>query len=1301
MKSLWYQTFSSMSSDEAEGYPYPKRIKIENNTSVAKEKQQQLEQKTYSIDEYRKSPNKSIYISKESLNFSQNTWRVEKENNGRERKNSMCEFIDFKPRINEKLKCRLLENRLSTKIWNLENVEQNVMSDNCLLNANEHSSEEGLYNIWNVNKNGKNTYELKQVCEQHSTNIAENNKNSNHNELQLNASLSSLNRDLFQEKTSSQKIGTDDKWKEHQLLDVPFLCGINSTFCEIKNKDKNNWFNILSIEENKDNYGNQSDSIEQIGNKEKNATLNTSATLNLFEKIQTFRIPQTDFFVKGNIIKCPNASNTLNSNITTNLKEIEQKNFKHQTYVKQSEKAYCSPNISIVGKQKFQNGKSIVNAVSNCSECIESNHQSVSKQKTWDLAEKGEKASETNFRNIIDSVKCNQMFSKKNVNKKEPENGEEDQESSIYLSIYTYFGSRRPQSGKCSNSTNILKRTWGKVSYKDVTFNIQETIVALISEVLRNRNLNIQYSITELITSINNNSTHIYLQDAISEQQNVNMIKSYLASFSYNIHFLLPAEKKNKPIEKNPLCYRKQIQVNSHINNSLKGNTELQQKYITYMGMYKEIINPRLVKKVGFQLHRKCQKIHYSSTTAENKEAIFLDKIVLFHNQQKVSPEDRCAKLSCLSRCSIGINSVVSVFDSEEKDTKMQLLLANRLILSRKNFDCSSLWKINWCSTNKILTETNVGLLNYLFSISKMKFKNLNNKCSNLKIQVAIVKQKKKKQIKIRNTIFLKEKFKILHAVLRENKKHRSRGVTNSVNFACDATNVIPKYPRTFIKVNFDKNKYGNSREFKKESFSSLPKIPFLSIFDTYEKIPLSADSEEMDQIPLIRQINSNNEKCIKESTVASIKNVHNVLSTSNICDLPEFSTSIVNCKSELLPDSRRNRYFKEINTYSQPLENERIYVCYSNTGSNSGNIFHCFLDNGQCPTSPFYCGPFIHKNVVLKAEEGHCRSSLSNDTEKQCEEMDNILQYQTVRSSEVSNNNMHFKVQKEETMTFALCENVQTDRKFCTLNSKPMIIKQNLEDLQEVGEISARQNYITNKNKNQMMLHGSISTSLILQYSKDESGVAIASGDKLTPHLSIMDNGKSISEFELKSKFDLVLEELCMFHEISKEYENKLPKVETNTIQENPLELNNSEAIDENLKNVSQTKVCISFPIFSTTAGQNITKNNQSSFKGKILNRHAKQEAPHEYCPSSMSDEELLYSPPGEDSNCKNRFPWNPAFLSHSFMKERSNSLQKERGNFLSHEIIRLQPLKTCSGPIRIGLSRKAKPKKLHPYLK
>lgn len=39
--------------------------------------------------------------------------------------------------------------------------------------------------------------------------------------------------------------------------------------------------------------------------------------------------------------------------------------------------------------------------------------------------------------------------------------------------------------------------------------------------------------------------------------------------------------------------------------------------------------------------------------------------------------------------------------------------------------------------------------------------------------------------------------------------------------------------------------------------------------------------------------------------------------------------------------------------------------------------------------------------------------------------------------------------------------------------------------------------------------------------------------------------------------------------------------------------------------------------------------------------------------------------------------------------------------GYFLSQEVMRVQPLKTCKGPIRIGLSRKARPKQLHPYLK
>lgn len=39
--------------------------------------------------------------------------------------------------------------------------------------------------------------------------------------------------------------------------------------------------------------------------------------------------------------------------------------------------------------------------------------------------------------------------------------------------------------------------------------------------------------------------------------------------------------------------------------------------------------------------------------------------------------------------------------------------------------------------------------------------------------------------------------------------------------------------------------------------------------------------------------------------------------------------------------------------------------------------------------------------------------------------------------------------------------------------------------------------------------------------------------------------------------------------------------------------------------------------------------------------------------------------------------------------------------GSHFSHGISRVQPLKTCSRPIRVGLSRRARLKQLHPYLK
>ncbi|XP_043326435.1 RAD51-associated protein 2 isoform X4 [Cervus canadensis] len=66
----------------------------------------------------------------------------------------------------------------------------------------------------------------------------------------------------------------------------------------------------------------------------------------------------------------------------------------------------------------------------------------------------------------------------------------------------------------------------------------------------------------------------------------------------------------------------------------------------------------------------------------------------------------------------------------------------------------------------------------------------------------------------------------------------------------------------------------------------------------------------------------------------------------------------------------------------------------------------------------------------------------------------------------------------------------------------------------------------------------------------------------------------------------------------------------------------------------------------------------------------------------------------------CENSSPERPTFFSDEFKGEKFNYLLKAGSSF-SYGISRVPPLKTCSRPVRIGLSRKAKVKQLHPYLK
>ncbi|XP_052040720.1 RAD51-associated protein 2 [Apodemus sylvaticus] len=185
--------------------------------------------------------------------------------------------------------------------------------------------------------------------------------------------------------------------------------------------------------------------------------------------------------------------------------------------------------------------------------------------------------------------------------------------------------------------------------------------------------------------------------------------------------------------------------------------------------------------------------------------------------------------------------------------------------------------------------------------------------------------------------------------------------------------------------------------------------------------------------------------------------------------------------------------------------------------------------------------------------------------------------------------------------------------------------------------------------------------------------------------------------EFEMKSKFDLVLEELRMFHEISKA--NEIPStMETNNRKENYFgESNDSKEarmeIGKKLEMVETNTRDTPFLPCDVKAGLNKHKRHQSLFHWKIIPTHVGQAVPKECCP--RSEEELLHSIPEEDY--KKPLSKSPTVSSDEYNK---GTLLKG-GSHFSNGISRIQPLKTCSRPIRVGLSRRARLKQLHPYLK
>lgn len=1331
MESTCSERFLSSSSDETECYLYPKRMKIESNQkSTEKEKQQKLEESIHCVNRYQTSPHEPVYLSER-----QTSWALEKQSCDTARKMCMREFFHFQTCSNEILPYRVSESYLSTKKWSPENEDQNTVENDISLNVHGQTLETESPSMWGAANTCKNLQVLNPPQAQQNNNIEQNNKRNGGNELKQNSSVTPWNRDVFQMELLSHKSVSDKKWKQYQLLQIPFLCGTSSVLSHLEH-EKNNFLKKVCSTEDQGYSSSDNETTAGRDNKEKYNSSYIIPALKPFKSVQPLEIPN---------FQLPSISNKINSKMpSTNLKETDWKNFKGQPSLMQSKQMYSVQKMSEIGRQRSQNDKSSTKASTVGSELKEENCPPISKQEHSAWAEGG-KVSVTYIRANSTDTACNQIFAENDFKGKMLENadGDDDKKARIHI----YISAKNVQNKKCV-SCNDLKRMGRKSSNENATtFHIQTSFPVITEALVKNKlnihcgvhnansdislyeaeskvsakeildfkrylteniifesncpriivqnfpdkkvscnifrrkemfklkfsfqnmlfgrvrtwteslykhmptcqddgitcwfhfheTLNEQCDVQELVKSnikrSHNNKIHIYLLTIISKHLKVEPLKTILASFFNSRNTLLPDEGKSIRVENHPLCGRKRVRLNSSPGNTLRQSTGFHKEPETYAGF----VSSKFVESIGFELRNECQRRHFSRSLGE-EESTFLKRGARFHSQKSGLCKGRhVRKHHLLSKGREGFSTYLRSV-SHKKGMKKQTLVAECLILLQGAFDCSSLEKMYCCNITKThyLIGPNLRFWSYFPAHSQLKFEKVNSKCTNREISVATVKQEKKKLSKMFSSSFHGERFKAFPFVLCENKKHETTGCRNCTNSTDEVTNEVTttmkKYFGNSSYTDDDRKECVKSKELQINSDNFLSKKSF-SVFDTYEKIPLTTDSEDFDQIPVINQENSVKKKS-EENAVTSSKEIHNLPAESNdVLILHEQSkTTMEKCNSLLLQDSQRNQpeNCEKVDTHSPHLANKKEKMEDQNTCLNFENVFPSSSNVYQPVTLPLDSNSFVNKNGAV-SEDGHCRSPSSAEKQKQSEKMHATTQYPSMGSPAVTDTCL--QLQAKETVQFSLQGHTQANK---AVSLEPTTLKQHLEYVKEQEKISDEQIHEANESQCETVMND-----LIMSYSEDESKTFIAAEEKLKMHLSVMNNGcledvkdkylplenKITYEFELKRKFDLVLEELHMFHEISKGNENNLSSLETNS-QNNYCELNNSKGTDENVTSVSQKKICVSSPICGTIEGQNITDSNESSLNENISNENKDQKVSKEYCISRLSSEELLRSP-------------------------------------------------------------------------
>ncbi|KAM5318467.1 RAD51-associated protein 2 [Glossophaga mutica] len=488
---------------------------------------------------------------------------------------------------------------------------------------------------------------------------------------------------------------------------------------------------------------------------------------------------------------------------------------------------------------------------------------------------------------------------------------------------------------------------------------------------------------------------------------------------------------------------------------------------------------------------------------------------------------------------------------------------------------------------------------------------------------------------------------------------------------------------------------------FKTEKLFKVSKRNPINSFRAIAKNLVLMDFDDMDAIYLTKEISYKSKMCPEQIT--------------NMKTWAHCSTNTVKTHVKSLPHFTQNNHeyinekIYELNMYNQDINTERKQEYNKISSFNFKCIFEDFFNVGpQAILTSHYTKYNEQTNPTIITHVQNFWSLLRSEIEAKehgliLKEEEKVTTQSLPHSYQVHKD---MKIEKKEKNIFYSMDDMLSVQPVSAINKKVKVEETKYVNQNDLADRSECKNVLQEResaNSNHSHPRNVAETGCVKH--QFETDLSVRNNecfqDITAKCLSTTETMTIGKDFEMKSKFDLVLEELRMFHEISKENEI-LSTAERNNTQENYFRENNDVAevkteIKKDLEMSTVNKICASSLTCDTIAGPNMRKRRRL-FKWETVPRNQKQEVPNKYCCLRTSEEGLLYSTSEKD--CEEPSTKRPAIFSDEFKEEKINYFMKGGSNF-SHGISRVLPLKTCSRPIRVGLSRKAKLKQLHPYLK